>query len=80
MATMIKGNTDRRTGLEFNGKEMVIRISPQGIWVKLERERWDNAVFVPYDAIYSVGSKLKAMGTASTTPKKAKRGLLSLGR
>ncbi len=77
MATNIKGNTDRRTGLPFQGKEMIIRITPQGIWVKLERERWDNAVFVPYDAIYSLGSKLKAMeGSKAVT--KVKRGLLSL--
>ncbi len=77
MATNIKGNTDRRTGLDFQGKEMIIRISPQGIWVKLERERWDNAVFVPYDAIYSVGSKLKAM-EGSKVVTKVKRGLMSL--
>ncbi len=73
----IKGMMERNTGFKFQeGKELIIRVSPIGIWIKLSGQRWENAVLAPYDAIFTMASKIS---TRSETPvTKVKRGLMSV--
>lgn len=42
------------------GKRLIARMAADGVYVKLEKERWTSAYFIPWMAIYSVGGKLKA--------------------
>ena len=41
-------------------KQAVARMTTEGVWIKLEKERWTTAYLVPWRALYSVGGKMKA--------------------
>lgn len=62
----------------IRGRRGVVRIAPEGVYIKRERERWGSAYFVPWMAVYSVGAKMKldAKKKEKAAKRKARRSLL----
>lgn len=76
MATKLTKAVTRATGMSYKGgKGMVVQLTTQGVLIKLEGQRWDNASFVPYEAVFDLGCKL-AIRADSSPVTRVKRGLL----
>ena len=60
----------------FKGKPMAFKASREGVYIKLQGQRWTTAYFVPWQAIYSVGAKLKAKEIAHARKEKRNTKLL----
>lgn len=50
----------RITDILHRGKLLVIKIAPEGLYIKGARERWSTAYLVPWQATYDLGAKMKA--------------------
>lgn len=42
------------------GRTMIVRMAPEGIYMKQKGQRWTSAVFLPWGAAWSVGCKMAA--------------------
>ncbi len=61
----------RATDILHRGKNLVVKMTPEGIYIKGARERWTTAYLVPWQMIYDLGGKLRAMQLRAE--KKARR-------
>lgn len=61
----------------IRGRQLIARMTAEGMLVKLEKERWSSAYFVPWKAVYDVGGKMKAQTIRAERARKRKerRGL-----
>lgn len=49
---------------DLRGRKWIVRIAEHGIEIKLEGQRWSSAVTAPWDAIYKVALRHKALESA----------------
>lgn len=79
MSTKLTKELIRDTTYPYNGKNVVVKITKHGIWSKFSGQRWESAYFAPWSAVYDMSAKLTLGVQATLKPKKANRGLLSVG-
>lgn len=58
--TELTKEVTRITQVLHRGGVLVVKMAPEGIYLKRARERWSSAMLVPWNAAYDVGAKLKA--------------------
>lgn len=53
MSQQIKKSIERETrATDHRGKVLIARIATDGVYMKLKGQRWDSAVFMPWQGIY----------------------------
>lgn len=57
--TSLQKEVTRITQVMHRGGLLVVKMAPEGIYIKRARERWSSAMLVPWTAAYDVGAKLK---------------------
>lgn len=74
--TPLNKDVTRVTQVFHRGRVLVVRMSPEGIYIKGARERWSSAYLVPWTAAFDVGAKLKARRDREekASKRKAQRG------
>lgn len=50
----------RRTTTLYGHRSIIVRMMPEGIYLKEDGRRWTSAYLVPWGAVYSLGGKLRA--------------------
>lgn len=72
-------NITRDTLHNYRGKNLIMRVTAQGVLMKLMGQRWSNAVLAPFEAMYEMGCRLQVRSEQPQKPvRKVKRGLLSV--
>jgi len=57
------------------GRPLVVKMTMEGIYLKRQKERWSSAYFVPWQAMYVYGARIRALQImdARKAKKKARR-------
>ncbi len=74
--TDITKNITRNTRHKYrDNKDLIVRLTPQGVLIKLSGQAWSKAALAPFEAVYDMAQKLESrIGSKPVT--KVKRGLL----
>lgn len=75
--TPLGKDVTRVTQVFHRGRVLVVRMSPEGLYIKGARERWSSAYLVPWAMANDLGAKLKARRDREEklARRKAKKGL-----
>ena len=78
MTTKFTKNVSRETNFQYQGKNLVVELTSQGVTLRLAGQRKNNAVFAGYQAIYEMACKLESR-VETNVKRSVSRGLLKVG-